>query len=262
MSTSWNEAEDDALQGLPLEAQVLYLRGLRKHMDYRTGVVGVTRGISYQMLREVLFVEPVPGDKRSGSPSKSAVRRLVGRLVDAGLAVPMSEGKRLIFRLPLATQDQCARNKADTRPTQGRHTQADTPPGSVIRNTTSPPYSPPPSRKRAATALRIDAIEAVQRGVVSHQVVEAFIEHREALRKPLTQRALEINIRNAAGAMDIGMTPDEAIEQTIAAGWQGVNLEWLRNRAQAVSGRRKTFDEYRKAGRRPVLTEVKRLPSS
>jgi len=38
MRSQWNDAEDEALQGLTPEAQVIYLRGFRRYMDYRTGV--------------------------------------------------------------------------------------------------------------------------------------------------------------------------------------------------------------------------------
>jgi len=39
----WNEDEEEALDYLPWEAQILYLRVLRRRMDYRTGLVGATR---------------------------------------------------------------------------------------------------------------------------------------------------------------------------------------------------------------------------
>ncbi len=50
MRWTCNETEDDALQGRPLAAQLLYLRGLRRYMDYKTikrgwlGCGGVSRG--------------------------------------------------------------------------------------------------------------------------------------------------------------------------------------------------------------------------
>ena len=47
MRTQWNDQEDDALQGLPWLAQLLYLPGLRPYMDYASGVVGVERVVSY-----------------------------------------------------------------------------------------------------------------------------------------------------------------------------------------------------------------------
>lgn len=106
MITSWNDEEDEALQGLPLAAQVLYLRGLRRHMDYVTGIVGRRRRISWPMLREIAEVEPHQGVTDSGKPSMGRVRRLLDRLIRAGLVEdigPKRRGDSIVFRLPLAT---------------------------------------------------------------------------------------------------------------------------------------------------------------
>ncbi len=53
-----NHEELSALSGLPHLQQLLYLRGIKPFGDYRTGVVGLIRGISYQSLAEELYVEP------------------------------------------------------------------------------------------------------------------------------------------------------------------------------------------------------------
>ena len=107
-ATSWNDDEETALQGLPLEAQVLYLRGLRRHMDYATGVVGIRRKISWKMLAEVLEVEPHQGRQNSGQPHVSKVRRVVKWLVDAGLVKDIGSkerGQPIVFKLPLASEE-------------------------------------------------------------------------------------------------------------------------------------------------------------
>jgi len=108
MDTKWNEEEDDRLQGLPLMAQVLYLRGLRRHMDYGTGLVGVTRKMSYQMFKELLSV-----DRRFGSTlrddevvSIKQIRVALSQLEAAGLIHRRPKSKRtdpMVFRLPLAS---------------------------------------------------------------------------------------------------------------------------------------------------------------
>lgn len=125
--TSWSDAEDEALQGLPVAAQVLYLRGLRRWMDFRSGLVGVHRRISWQMLTEVLYVEPARGVRGTGRVHESAVRRLAGRLEAAGLVQRRSAGPRdyLIFFLPLAITDQSAQKKADSKSTASRQLKAD-----------------------------------------------------------------------------------------------------------------------------------------
>ncbi|MCD0494837.1 hypothetical protein LQD23_21410 [Chromobacterium violaceum] len=129
------DQELEALQGLPLGAQVLYLREIRRYMDFSTGVTGISRRISWQGLREVLEVEPRPGVARE-LPSKDQVRRLAGWLERAGLVRNISDmsGRQLIFRLPLAMSDWSIQIKAATNPSQTRHIEATTNPPRVEAN--------------------------------------------------------------------------------------------------------------------------------
>lgn len=71
---------------------------------------------------------------------------------------------------------------------------------------------------------------------VSEDAAKAFIDHRKALKKPLTQRALMLAMGEAMKASEAipDMTPDQAIDEAILAGWQGVKAQWLINR---VGGR-------------------------
>ncbi|MGA7177981.1 MAG: hypothetical protein WBX11_00140 [Thiobacillaceae bacterium] len=119
-----NPAELEQLAGLPHSAVALYLV-LRRLMDYATGLVGVTRGVSWQGLREELYVEGRQG-MSSRSVSREQVRRIAGHLEHAGLVERHSiEMERLIFFLPKAQTDTCARKKSDTSPTQARPPRAD-----------------------------------------------------------------------------------------------------------------------------------------
>lgn len=43
-----------ALSGLPYLQQLAYLHGIKPYVDYKTGVVGIRRGISYQSLSKAL----------------------------------------------------------------------------------------------------------------------------------------------------------------------------------------------------------------
>lgn len=125
MQVRLNDREMEALQGLPWFARCLYVFGIRPYMDYRTGLVGAVRGISWQSLAEALYVEPHQGETDSGTPDKSRVRRAAARLEKAGLIENRSQGMRLIFLCLAADTDQSARNKPDTNPTQTRHSKAD-----------------------------------------------------------------------------------------------------------------------------------------
>jgi hypothetical protein len=123
--TSWNEEEDEAMQGLPLEAQLLYLRGLRQHMDYDTGMVGGSqRRISWRSLREVLYVEPHKGIN-GGMPDRAKARRVIQWLEKAGLAERLEDSEHLLFRLPKASLGSSVQKKADPFPTHFRPPEPD-----------------------------------------------------------------------------------------------------------------------------------------
>ena len=123
MFSCWNDNEDEALQGLPWSSQLLYLRGLRRRMDYETGWVGRKIRISWQTLREVLHVEHHQGMK-DVSLSKEQLRRALQWLVKAGLVIVHTEGKYLQFLLPLADTQQSDQKKAAPRPHHLRTTEA------------------------------------------------------------------------------------------------------------------------------------------
>ncbi|OGT33648.1 MAG: hypothetical protein A3C44_00715 [Gammaproteobacteria bacterium RIFCSPHIGHO2_02_FULL_39_13] len=112
-----NPQEQSALKGLPHLARLTYLEAIRPYMDYATGIVGIKRGISYQSLREELYVEPHTGYTQSGSPSKQQLRRAIQTLARSGLISIQSNDKKLILKCELALQENCGQNKPGTNPT-------------------------------------------------------------------------------------------------------------------------------------------------
>lgn len=115
--TSWNDREEDALQGLPLRAQVVYLRGIRRHMDYATGLAGIERRISYKQLSEVAEVYPDIGSNKSKEvPTKDAARAAVDQLERVGLIEKIKTGheRQLVFKCLLASRDESVRRRNTT----------------------------------------------------------------------------------------------------------------------------------------------------
>lgn len=106
------------MNGIPHLQCILYVKGLRPYMDIQTGIVGIARGISWQSIREALYVEPAAGIVDSGSPSKQQVRTAANGLIKAGLITSMSMGKRLIFKCILAETDISKQNKVNTKSTR------------------------------------------------------------------------------------------------------------------------------------------------
>lgn len=88
-------------------SQVLYLRGLRRFMDFSTGIVGDRRGVSFQMMRELLEVSPDRGSRDPVyKPTVGEVRASLAQLERAGLIrrLPkLAKTDRMRFYLPLAS---------------------------------------------------------------------------------------------------------------------------------------------------------------
>lgn len=134
------DEEDDALQGLPLLAQTIYVRVLRRHMDYGTGIVGRARRVSYQQMRETCEVD---GDYTESharwQPSVQQINRALRHLEGAGLIVRLPKRKRtdpLVFRLPHASQGSICPQDPRQAPDKAPPTKKN--PG-VARDFSTPP---------------------------------------------------------------------------------------------------------------------------
>ena len=84
-------------------------------MDYRTGIVGIKRRISYKGLSEVMEVHP---EQRSTEPpyrpTTDEVRAALAMLERAGLVVQLPKANKfdpIVFRLPLADVDSIRPNE-------------------------------------------------------------------------------------------------------------------------------------------------------
>jgi hypothetical protein len=71
--------------------------------------------------------------------------------------------------------------------------------------------------KKGSLALVIPPTE-----VIPIPLLEMFIQHRKELKKPLTQTALELNVRKLEKMARAGINVIEAVEHSIASGYQGI----------------------------------------
>lgn len=106
-----NQEELFALSGLPYIQRVVYLTAIKPYADYKTGMVGISRKISYQSISEAMYVEPHQGIQ-SGSPSRDQLHRAVKGLERAGLIAIQSNDKHLILKCLLANASYSVQNKA------------------------------------------------------------------------------------------------------------------------------------------------------
>ena len=104
------------MQGLPLRAQIVYLRGIRRYMDYASRVCGgPSRRISLQMLAEI--VQESVNRQLQPRVSKDSIRAAIEQLKRAGLLERLVDADYLLFYLPKADADKSA---PDKRPTTTR----------------------------------------------------------------------------------------------------------------------------------------------
>ena len=129
MRTSWNEEEDDALQGLPLRAQIIYLRGIRRYMDYSSRISGgPQRRISLAMLAET--TQELINRQIQPKASKDSIRASLEQLKRAGLIERIADPDYLVFLLAKADADKTAQNNHPTSPPQlptAQHTPSQAP---------------------------------------------------------------------------------------------------------------------------------------
>ena len=128
MSVLLSDEELQALEGLPHLHRCLYIFGIRRYMDYATGITGIKRKISYQSLNEEVYIEPKQGLKTRDATSKDKVKRALKVLESARLitihSIVTKEKKQLILKCELAMTDKFAQNKAAALPPHSPALQA------------------------------------------------------------------------------------------------------------------------------------------
>ncbi|HHH31521.1 MAG TPA: hypothetical protein ENK57_24675 [Polyangiaceae bacterium] len=107
---------------LPHVDQVIYLRGIRRRMDYKTGIAGLKAPISYSWLSQLVEVRR---DERSHVPvpdrlTREQLRAVFRRLERRGLIRWIRDhgGRGLVFECLLADRDPSVQNQNNPRATR------------------------------------------------------------------------------------------------------------------------------------------------
>ncbi|WP_165667933.1 DnaT-like ssDNA-binding domain-containing protein [Metapseudomonas otitidis] len=98
-----NDAEWGALYDEPHHLFKVYC-AIRMHMDYGTGIAGVERRLSEQMLRELLSIPASPG-RPAHTATRKEVRYALDSLARLGLVDPVPTIGPFVFSLPQASRD-------------------------------------------------------------------------------------------------------------------------------------------------------------
>ena len=93
-------------------------------------------------------------------------------------------------------------------------------------------------KKKITPKISLDHLDPV----FKREVVQAFIDHRTKLKKPLTQYALNLACNDAIKCRDLyGIDPNEALERVIANGWQGCNPKYFEPRESRNGGKPRAY---------------------
>lgn len=125
--------ELDALSEIPLMQRVVYLMGIRPYMDRKTFIVGIKRKISYQSLRETLYVAPIKGVK-TGCPSHQQMKRVIKSLARQGIIEIRSTTKNLIVKCLLANPYEPVDIENESQPEKRPSTQAEQSPPKNLKS--------------------------------------------------------------------------------------------------------------------------------
>ena len=65
------------------------------------------------------------------------------------------------------------------------------------------------------------------------ETLKGYLEMRKSIKKPLTEKAWLLLIKEIQKAVDQGMDPFDCINEAILRSWQGFKCEWLQRHSEA-----------------------------
>lgn len=255
-TTSWCDAEDNALQGLTVEAQIIYLRLIRRRMNFATGISGHEQRITELCMRQVIeYAKPWGSNQRpSPPPTRDYIRSRVEELERAGLIERISTPGRMIFRCILASTDQCAQKrnargtpeerpeedpentsqvidgkekekKEHTEEKQRRRGGAPSNPVSGIRNNTITGSNSVNSPKVPTVTVEQLIADGLQQ-----ETAAELLAHKARWKTKLTPLVWRQLKREFASA---GLTAEDGVIAMITLGWRGFRAEWYENKVRS-----------------------------
>lgn len=103
----FSELEQETMQGLPIMAQLLYLKGLCRLENKTDDYGNFEYRVSFSMLGRSIEVHPRLGAK-AYKPSRADINQALDRLKGNGLIEYRDDGEdHLIYQLPLTEPDFC-----------------------------------------------------------------------------------------------------------------------------------------------------------
>ncbi|GAA0616640.1 hypothetical protein [Paenochrobactrum glaciei] len=98
----------------------------------------------------------------------------------------------------------------------------------------TPPKEKTTPKENTPKGVQKKAPQAILEAVLSQASAKALVEHRQKLKKPMTDRAAELLAKHLAAApQTCGLSPEQAADLMIYKGWQGFEPEWAKNALKA-----------------------------
>lgn len=150
------------------------------------------------------------------------------------ISVEKRAGMRTNFSLKVTDSDDLTSPEIGTSPKNGTSPKIGTPTSTKIGTTPVPKLGHEPiSNLEVNLKDKYKGLEFELFDGLSKESVVEYIDFRNKLKKPLTQNALNrflSKILKAHLDPSICLTADQSIQKAIDSGWQGFEVEWLKNR--------------------------------
>ncbi|WP_019024087.1 MULTISPECIES: helix-turn-helix domain-containing protein [unclassified Thioalkalivibrio] len=102
-------------------------------------------------------------------------------------------------------------------------------------------YQEPPNKESGAQKASRKSSKALDTSALpadlSPEVWADFLQHRKALKAPVNQTVVNRMAAEFQRAREDGWEPDDALGETMAAGWRGLKADYLRNRSKTTGGK-------------------------
>lgn len=210
---------------------------LRKYADVKTGLVGSARKISWQSLREEMYVEPRQGLVVSGSKSPDQLYRLAMQLKKRGLLTAFGDenkkSKELILKLEMLGSYSCDQNKPASKPRVEPASKPRVDEDKEINKLDINNQHEAANSKTAKAAIpQVSRKEKEKEKPptpfsnfplpewLDPELWAAFIENRKNLKSPMTLQAQKLGIGILGKLVAEGQDPKAVVEQSIFRGWK------------------------------------------
>lgn len=165
---------------------------------------------------------------------RKTVMKVIGELTKNKLIkATKRQGTSTQYELNTSTTD-------GTSTTNGTSTTSGTLPVPPEGHPPVPPVVPKPISKPKKNLKHRDIDLSECPDQISIETAKEFIDHRINKKAKLTQNAFDRQMKLACESNELNLTPDQIIQETIDAGWQGISLNYLANRLGANNAKRQT----------------------